>query len=261
MNDREAATVNGQPVRMGDVLKQAMAEDGFAALRTQIRAALLEAEAERQGLELTREELQRELDVYRKRHRLYTAADTSAWLQERALSLADLAKLVRPAAYRQKLAAAIPQDQVEAGFHRYRSEYDRVQLSRIDVRERGVARELRFRLEEGADFHTLAREYAMDDESSLCGGYIGWVGRGQLAPALEAAAFGLGEGEIAGPLELRDAYTLIRVEQVRMARLDEAMERAIRDRLVLERLEHSEETADIRLKLWEPSGVDGSAGR
>ena len=53
---------------------------------------------------------------------------------------------------------------------------------------------------EGADFAELAKQHSKD-ESAAEGGDMGFVGRGQLVPALDAALFGLKQGDVSDVVE------------------------------------------------------------
>jgi parvulin-like peptidyl-prolyl isomerase len=53
----------------------------------------------------------------------------------------------------------------------------------------------------GQDFAELAKKYSDDANTSLQGGDLGVVGRGELHPDLEKAAFGLGPGQVSAVTE------------------------------------------------------------
>jgi peptidyl-prolyl cis-trans isomerase D len=75
------------------------------------------------------------------------------------------------------------------------------------------AREVRQRILDGADFAELAREVSADRATAERGGDIGWFGRGDMAPALEQAAFQLKPGTISEPVLSSLGYHLIEVEE------------------------------------------------
>lgn len=85
---------------------------------------------------------------------------------------------------------------------------ERVRLQRIflaaDAASRARARAKLETLREeallGADFSELARRHSEGPEKDA-GGMMGWVSRGDLVPALEAAVFSLQEGDISAPIE------------------------------------------------------------
>lgn len=70
---------------------------------------------------------------------------------------------------------------------------------------------LRDRIMKGENFSTLAVLYSDDPGSSRKGGEIGFVGRGQLYPEYEAAAFGLKKGEISEIIKSKAGYHIIQL--------------------------------------------------
>ncbi|MFP4485081.1 MAG: peptidylprolyl isomerase [Spirochaetaceae bacterium] len=77
-----------------------------------------------------------------------------------------------------------------------------------EARER--AEDIKSRLEDGADFATLAEEES-DGPSASRGGDLGTFGRGQMVPDFEEAAFNLEVGEISDVVETSFGYHVIQV--------------------------------------------------
>lgn len=135
-----------------------------------------------------------------------------------------------------------------------------------DQRER--AEEVKRRLEEGADFAELAREYSQDPGSRDDGGDLGCIGRGETVPNFEEAAFGAEEGEIVGPVKTQFGYHIIRVYDVREESTDplSEVEDRIREQLSATRqaeefqrwVERQEERRNIRyLPGYDPNPSSG----
>ncbi|GAB1405282.1 peptidylprolyl isomerase [Lentimicrobium sp.] len=70
---------------------------------------------------------------------------------------------------------------------------------------------LRERLMKGENFAALATLYSEDPGSAKKGGEIGYVGRGQLFPEYEAAAFGLEKGDISEIIKTQAGYHIIQL--------------------------------------------------
>ncbi|KAF0199634.1 MAG: peptidyl-prolyl cis-trans isomerase SurA [Bacteroidetes bacterium] len=70
---------------------------------------------------------------------------------------------------------------------------------------------LRDRIIKGESFGTLAVLYSDDPGSAKKSGEIGFVGRGQLYPEYEAAAFGLKKGEISEIIKSKAGYHIIQL--------------------------------------------------
>ncbi len=77
-----------------------------------------------------------------------------------------------------------------------------------DNRVKAQLRELKRRVEEGANFATLAVMYSEAPESRL-GGEIGYLGRAQLDPAYAAAAFNLKDGRLSNVVRSEFGYHII----------------------------------------------------
>lgn len=78
--------------------------------------------------------------------------------------------------------------------------HDEAQALAAQIRERLVAPD--------ADFVAIARE-SSEDTSRERGGDMGWLGRGRLAPAYEAAAFALDVGAVSEPVESEFGFHVI----------------------------------------------------
>lgn len=80
---------------------------------------------------------------------------------------------------------------------------------KLKVKERLY--EIRKRILEGERFSTLAVLYSEDPGSSKKGGELGFAGKGEFAPAFEAAAFNLKEGEISEVVETEFGFHIIQL--------------------------------------------------
>lgn len=75
---------------------------------------------------------------------------------------------------------------------------------------------LRDEILQGSDFAALARQYSKGPDAPE-GGMVGWVSRGDLVPALEAAAFKLGPGEISAVLETEFGFQIMKADENQQA--------------------------------------------
>ena len=76
----------------------------------------------------------------------------------------------------------------------------------------------------GVDFAELASEHSDDTGSAQNGGGLGTIARGQMVKPFEDAVFGMVVGEIAGPIETRFGYHIIRLD-----RLQESAQKPLAD--------------------------------
>lgn len=73
-------------------------------------------------------------------------------------------------------------------------------------------KEIKARLDQGADFDALASEHS-DCPSAADGGDLGKFGRGQMVPEFEEAAFSLESGAVSDPVQTQFGWHLIKVEE------------------------------------------------
>lgn len=76
------------------------------------------------------------------------------------------------------------------------------------------AREVRSKLDEGAEFGELAEEYSADTMSAEEGGSLGWVLQGDMVGPVDEAIFSLDAGEVSDPVRSEFGYHVIRVDEV-----------------------------------------------
>lgn len=99
--------------------------------------------------------------------------------------------------------------------------------------QREQAEDVLRRLEDGADFAELAREFSQDPGSAEQGGDLGCIERGATVPNFEEALFNAEEGETVGPVETQFGYHIIRVNEVNEEQVQplEEVEGEIREQL------------------------------
>ncbi len=93
----------------------------------------------------------------------------------------------------------------------------------VEIKAGGEARQnaldrmkdIQERLKGGENFEELARQYSEDQGTSGQGGMLGFVERGTLFPAFEAAAFQLSEGAVSEIVETPIGYHLIQMVEKR----------------------------------------------
>ncbi len=89
---------------------------------------------------------------------------------------------------------------------------EQVHLRQIVVQTEAEAREILQQVQSGsATFEDLAGEHSLEEAGRANGGDIGFVPRGVLAQSLEEVAFGLEPGQIAGPIEGRSGWHVIKL--------------------------------------------------
>jgi peptidyl-prolyl cis-trans isomerase C len=88
------------------------------------------------------------------------------------------------------------------------------------------ARDIKKKLDKGADFAQLAKQYSEDPGTKDKGGDLGLFPKGRMVPEFETAAFALKPGAISAPVKTSFGYHIIKVEEKKPAEvktLKEAM--------------------------------------
>lgn len=120
----------------------------------------------------------------------------------------------------------ISPDKVEAYYRKSIAQYstpEEIRLSMIVLRpgedssdnpveaKRAMAKEIRGKLAEGAEFAGMAQMYS-DDSTGELGGDWGWIDRKTLNEQLNQTAFSLKPGELSDIVQLGDSFYIMRVE-------------------------------------------------
>lgn len=103
------------------------------------------------------------------------------------------------------------------------------------------AAELAGRVRAGEDFAALAAEHSDDMGSRSSGGDLGWIERGLLDPAFEAALYALEPGQVSDPVRSSEGWHVIKLLEVRKGR--EQPFEAVRAQLEQQYLEGERERA------------------
>ncbi|MDR2690186.1 MAG: peptidylprolyl isomerase [Azoarcus sp.] len=88
------------------------------------------------------------------------------------------------------------------------------------------------RIKQGESFEDIAAAESDDPGSAKRGGDLGFLGRGQVVPPFEEAAFALKPGELGGPVESGFGFHILRLEEKKEAGLPSFED--VRERLVAE---------------------------
>ncbi len=220
LNQVAALQIDDRSFSLAAVLRSAVMRGGFGAIDDYLSNVLVASYAEDNGIAAGQEAIQEAVNGWRIANGLYQASEVANWLAERKLAMDDLAEFARMEVLKERVREHVAAGKVERTFTEQRSRFEAVALSQIVLNERGLARELRFKILEGEPFYLLARAFSIDECSKLAGGYMGRKERGQLPKAIEEHVFGTVPGTIAGPLEIDKRFYVIKVEEVYPAELN-----------------------------------------
>jgi hypothetical protein len=156
-------------------------------------------------------------------------------------------------AYSQRLGSRITDESIRAFYKQHLHEYEKVRLSHILVLNGGSlvippnvdpkkprlpyaqaekkARDLRLRLQQGAKFAELAKQYSDDPDSGPRGGDFGFISRGQIDRTLEATAFSMSVGQYSEVVGSIFGFHILLVTDKKVPALDELRDQ-IRQKLI-----------------------------
>ncbi|WP_030073816.1 peptidylprolyl isomerase [Halomonas alkaliantarctica] len=106
-----------------------------------------------------------------------------------------------------------PSQQGQAFIEETRARHVLVELTptRNENQARARAEQARQRLQQGAGFSSVAREFSDDRGSAMNGGELGWVRPGQTVPAFEEAMGSLNTNQLSEPVRSQFGYHVIEV--------------------------------------------------
>lgn len=104
----------------------------------------------------------------------------------------------------------VSEKEVKKSYENYKPE---IKASHILVKDEKTAQEVKKKLDGGAKFEDLAKEYSQDPGSAANGGDLGFFGPGKMDPAFEEAAYKLEAGQISEPVKSQFGYHIIKVTE------------------------------------------------
>jgi parvulin-like peptidyl-prolyl isomerase len=184
------------------------------------------------NIDVTAAEIQVEANRQRYQRHIESAADTFAWLAEEQITPEDWETGICDRLLAQKLAEALFADEVESYFIEHRLSFEQVLLYQLTVPYPQLAQELLYQIEENEiSFYEAAHLYDLDKQRRLQCGYAGKLCRLNFQPEIAAILLGVSPGEIVGPVQSEQGYSLLMVEEFIQAKLTPEIRSSILDRL------------------------------
>ncbi|MCM3573369.1 MULTISPECIES: peptidylprolyl isomerase [Mesobacillus] len=148
----------------------------------------------------------------------------------------------------------VSEDEVKKRYEEYKPE---IKASHILVEDEKTAQEVKKKLEEGAKFEDLAKEYSQDPGSAAQGGDLGFFGPGKMVPEFEEAAYALEVNKISEPVQSQHGFHIIKVTEKKEKESYEEMKDELEYELKLAQLDQNKiqevlkrelEAADVKIK-------------
>ncbi|MDE3001203.1 MAG: peptidylprolyl isomerase [Gemmatimonadota bacterium] len=249
--------VNGIDVSLNQVVRQLGVADKLDFFGEFARRELARQLAIREGIRTKPEDIQRDVDDWRYRHRLERVEDTESWLLSRGITLGDVAEDAQAKRLERALSDRVVDGRIEPYFAQHKLDFDEAEVCWIFHRDKGVIDEIGLQVgEEGADFCRLAREFSQDERTRPSGGFVGRVRRGQLPKGIAARLFAAAPGDVFGPEKASGGFALYMLQRNFPAILDDRVSNEIRDILFSRWLQGELQRADIHYPVWEAGGRD-----
>ena len=231
-SENTALVVGEKNFTTDDVLKyMRLTEEWDKNVGAFLRREALFLLAETKGVKVSDADLQVEVDLWRKLNNQHQASATQNWLEDTGMSLVDLEHECEAKLLERRLRAAVPQDLVDEYFDATKQSYDQARLCLIQVTQAPLAAELASQIEEeDEEFGDLALEHSVHESASR-GGALGLMARSSL-PESQAAKFFSGDEGSVYTFEEGGLHSIFRVEKIKPAVLDAAVQKAIRSNLL-----------------------------
>lgn len=182
-----------------------------------LRAELMRQQAEKLGVKLPPDEVNRKLDSERARlgedRFRKDLADQGLGEYEYRQKLEERALVDAIGAEVTKNIVATPEE-AESYYLTHRDRFSRslmVRAAHVLLDSRGQAEMIAEEAKRGRDFSELAMTFSRDDASRPLGGDLGWIEQGTREPALEAVAFSMSPGQVSGAVKASDGFHVIKV--------------------------------------------------
>lgn len=220
--DKAIAKINGDAISKDELYDVMVKQYGAAAVEQLIADKIIAAEAKKENISITDEDLDKEVDQLKQSYGgeeefnqvLASNNTTVDVLKDELKNYLTMRKLIEP-------QIEISDEELKTYFEENKDslgEAEQVKASHILVEDEAVAKEVKQKLTDGADFAELAKEYSTDEGSKENGGELGFFPKGTMVAEFEDVAFSLPINEISDPVKSEYGYHIIKVEEKKEAK-------------------------------------------
>jgi parvulin-like peptidyl-prolyl isomerase len=216
-----------------DILEQVKISRKMPEITEQIIInRIIRDEAEKAGVKVEVKELQEVADDFRARNKLIRAKTTQVWLEMNRLSLDEFENIIRLEILSNKLRDLVVADKVEEYFYQHQLDFDQVVLCEVVLENKELATELYYSVREGElKFQDVADKYIKEVELRRKGGFLGSFRRKDLNPALISVFSITSYPQVVKPIPTALGFSLIWVEEIIKATLDDEVQKEIQAQL------------------------------
>lgn len=241
--DKTMASIDGEKINKDELYDALLAGYGADTLDLLITNKLVELEAEKAGIKIKDEEIQKEIDVMVEsygdekslKEQLEASGSSMEALKKDIVVYLQTKKLVEP-------RITVTDDEISTYFEDNKETFDQaeqVEASHILVEDEKTAKKVAKEIAEGGDFAKLAAEYSTDTQTADNGGSLGYFGKGDMVEEFENVAFDLDINKISDPVKSEYGYHIIKVtgkKEAKKANLEDSKD-VIKETLLSERLQ------------------------
>lgn len=241
--DKTIASIDGEKINEDELYDALVAGYGADTLDLLITNKLVELEAEKAGIKIKDEEIQKEIDVMVEsygdekslKEQLEASGSSMDALKKDIVVYLQTKKLVEP-------RITVTDDEISTYFEDNKDTFaqaEQVEASHILVEDEKTAKKVAKELAAGGDFAKLAAEYSTDTETADNGGSLGYFGKGDMVVEFEDVAFNLDKNKVSDPVKTEYGYHIIKVtgkKEAKKANLEDSKE-VIKETLLSERLQ------------------------
>ncbi|MES1042534.1 foldase protein PrsA [Peribacillus simplex] len=241
--DKTMASIDGEKINKDELYDALLAGYGADTLDLLITNKLVELEAEKAGIKIKDEEIQKEIDVMVEsygdekslKEQLEASGSSMEALKKDIVVYLQTKKLVEP-------RITVTDDEISTYFEDNKETFDQaeqVEASHILVEDEKTAKKVAKEIAEGGDFAKLAAEYSTDTQTADNGGSLGYFGKGDMVEEFENVAFDLDINKVSDPVKSEYGYHIIKVtgkKEAKKANLEDSKD-VIKETLLSERLQ------------------------
>ncbi|WP_342603776.1 peptidylprolyl isomerase [Peribacillus sp. FSL E2-0159] len=241
--DKTMASIDGEKINKDELYDALIAGYGADTLDLLITNKLVELEAEKAGIKIKDEEIQKEIDTMVEsygdekslKEQLEASGSSMEALKKDIVVYLQTKKLVEP-------RITVTDDEISTYFEDNKDTFaqaEQVEASHILVEDEKTAKKVAKEIAEGGDFAKLAAEYSTDTETADNGGSLGYFGKGDMVEEFEDVAFDLDINKVSDPVKSDYGYHIIKVtgkKEAKKANLEDSKD-VIKETLLSERLQ------------------------